>query len=147
MAVITINTWSVKILISTLVGILLATPAHAQNQCFQPDKLYNRDNVFAVNESGDVAVLRKQLVEICTCESSYSGEQPRHYEKDGETVRYGRVTPKDRGLCQINEYWHKDTAESLGWDIETPYGNIKYANHLYSKEGEYPWRYSGNCHQ
>jgi len=49
-------------------------------------------------------------------------------------------------MCQINQRYHKDTAERLGWNIETPYGNIKYANWLYERKGAYPWRASGHCH-
>jgi len=95
-----------------------------------------------------MAVLKKELEPICACESSYPGgkETPRHYEKDKTTVRYGRVTPSDTGLCQINKRINGWKADQLGYDIETPYGNIKMANYLYEKYGEMPWDASSGCH-
>jgi len=115
----------------------------------ETDKLYNRQNIYAFNSNGDKATLKKELESICACESSYPGgkETPRHYEKDKTTVRYGRVTPSDVGMCQINERINGWKADQLGYDIETPYGNIKMANYLYEKYGEMPWYASSGCHR
>lgn len=122
----------------------------AENQNFsalEVEEVYHTDTTtYAYNERGDRAVLKGELRDICRCESNSGGVYPKHYESDGVTVLSGRITPSDRGMCQINEYWHGDKALSKGYDIETPYGNIKYANDLYSRQGYYPWRYSGNCH-
>jgi len=114
----------------------------------ETDKLYNRHKVYAFNDKKEMAVLKKELEPICACESSYPGgkETPRHYEKDKTTVRYGRVTPSDTGLCQINKRINGWKADQLGYDIETPYGNIKMANYLYEKYGEMPWDASSGCH-
>lgn len=88
----------------------------------------------------------EELKRICSCESAFElGGEPQHYELDGVTVRTGRVNPDDRGMCQINAYYHRDTATSLGWDIETPEGNKKYAEWLYEREGNTPWSWSRHC--
>lgn len=130
--------------------LLLPFSAGAAGMCQikKTDKLYNRHNVYAFNDKKDKATLRKELESICACESSYPGgpEQPQHYEKDKTTVRYGRVTPNDTGLCQISKTYHEAKSNSMGYDIDTPYGNIKYANYLYRKHGETPWNASSGCH-
>lgn len=115
--------------------------------CPIPGVLYQDDGVYTYNKQGKKATLNPNLVSVCACESSYPGgkEVPRHYEKDG-AVRYGRITSGDTGLCQINEPIHGKTAEKLGWNIDTPYGNIRYANYLYRNYGEKPWTASAECH-
>lgn len=93
--------------------------------------------------------LRPELVPICACESSFEGNRygtPQQFEKDGVTVRYGRVNPEDRGMCQLNRKYHGDAAQKMGFDIETEEGNILYSNWLYSKQGAKPWGWSKGCH-
>lgn len=79
------------------------------------------------------------LVEIARCESSF-----RHLTEDGNVLR-GKVNKGDVGLMQINEYYHADTAEKLGLDLETLEGNMAYAKYLYNREGGQPWKASSNC--
>ncbi len=79
------------------------------------------------------------LLAIAQCESSF-----RHYDTDGTVLR-GAVNPADVGLMQINEKYHGDKAVELGFDLETPEGNMQYAKWLYEKEGGQPWISSSSC--
>src|SRR5690242_16818316 len=70
------------------------------------------------------------LKRIAACESSYEHKptaQPRQFEPDGTTVRYGRVDHDDTGAFQINTYYHGREARLLGYDIDTEEGNINFA--------------------
>lgn len=85
---------------------------------------------------------------MCACESSFEGTAtgtPRQFEPDGKTVRYGRVDPDDRGMCQINRRYHGEAAKALGLDLETADGNASFANHLYRTQGLTPWKWSRGC--
>lgn len=79
------------------------------------------------------------LVEIARCESTFS-----HYDKNGEIIR-GRVNKADVGVMQINEKYHLEDAEKLGYDIRTIEGNVGYAKYLYKKYGAEPWSASSPC--
>ncbi len=79
------------------------------------------------------------LIEIAYCESRF-----RQYGKDGDVLR-GEVVPEDIGVMQINEYFHKDAALKLGFDIYSLEGNLAYAKWLYEKEGSQPWKPSAKC--
>lgn len=78
------------------------------------------------------------LIEIARCESTFT-----HY-KDGKVIR-GRVDSDDIGVMQINERYHLETAEKLGYDIHTIEGNVAYAKYLYEKSGSKPWSASSPC--
>ncbi len=79
------------------------------------------------------------LVEIARCESSF-----RQLDENGKLLR-GKVNKGDVGLMQINEYYHADKAEELGFDLETLHGNMAYAKYLYDKKGTAPWISSKPC--
>ncbi len=79
------------------------------------------------------------LVEIARCESTFS-----HYDKSGNIVR-GRVNKADVGVMQINEKYHLEDSEKLGYDIRTVEGNVGYAKFLYKKYGAEPWSASSPC--
>lgn len=79
------------------------------------------------------------LVEIARCESTFA-----QFDKNGNLIR-GRVNPKDVGVMQINEKYHLETAESLGYDLHTIEGNVAYAKHLYKEQGAAPWKASSPC--
>ncbi len=79
------------------------------------------------------------LAEIAKCESRF-----KQFKKDGTLLR-GILTPADVGVMQINEYYHKATAEKLGLNIQTLEGNLKYAEYLYNKQGTQPWSASKHC--
>jgi hypothetical protein len=88
----------------------------------------------------DPLIAYPELKRIAVCESG-----GRQFNDDG-TVLAGVVNPLDRGRFQINAFYHRDTANSLGFDIETEEGNIAYAKWLYNKEGAKPWLASFACH-
>jgi hypothetical protein len=79
------------------------------------------------------------LAEVARCESQF-----RQFNKDGEVLR-GREVRQDVGVMQVNEFFHKDTAEKLGYDIYTLDGNLGYAKWLYQHQGTQPWQASAPC--
>ena len=79
------------------------------------------------------------LVEIARCESTFT-----HYDKEGDVIR-GKVDNADVGVMQINERYHLETSEKLGYDIHTVEGNVAYAKYLYEKFGSKPWNASAPC--
>lgn len=91
------------------------------------------------------AVLRAELVPICSCESTGKlGNVPTQYDKDGN-VLHGKKNPDDIGMCQINQFWNGKEATEHGWDIYTEQGNIRMANYLYETQGTTPWNSSSSC--
>lgn len=78
----------------------------------------------------------KNLKDIAYCES-----RNRQFSNDG--VLYSHTN--DVGIFQINEWYHKETAQSLGLDIGKLVDNVIYGIHLYTKEGNTPWRASLPC--
>jgi hypothetical protein len=79
------------------------------------------------------------LAEIAKCESTF-----RQVGANGQALR-GEVNKSDVGLMQVNEYYHGEKAEDLGFDLETVNGNLAYAKYLYDKEGTKPWNASKKC--
>ena len=79
------------------------------------------------------------LAEIAKCESRF-----RQVDKDGNVLR-GEVNKSDVGLMQVNEYYHGEKAEDLGFDLTSVDGNLAYAKYLYEKEGTKPWNASAKC--
>lgn len=79
------------------------------------------------------------LVQVARCESSF-----RQVDEDGKILR-GKANRSDVGLMQINEYYHKEKATSLGMNLRTIEGNMAYAKYLYDKEGLTPWASSKAC--
>ncbi len=79
------------------------------------------------------------LAEIAKCESRY-----RHYNSNGNILK-GEENSSDRGVMQINLFYHAKTAEKLGLDIHDLDDNVKYARYLYEKQGAKPWLSSSAC--
>lgn len=79
------------------------------------------------------------LIEIARCESTFV-----HYDKNGDLMR-GKANKSDVGVMQINEKYHLETAEKLGYNIHTIEGNVNYAKYLYEKYGAEPWSASSPC--
>lgn len=80
------------------------------------------------------------MVPIAKCESTF-----RHIDNQtGEPLR-GYVNNSDVGVMQINEYYHRQAAENLGYDIYTIKGNMQYARYLYQEQGTQPWQASEKC--
>lgn len=79
------------------------------------------------------------MVEVAKCESRF-----RQHDLNGDTLR-GVVNDLDRGVMQINEYYHNDDSAKFGYDILTLEGNTAYARHLFEKYGVKPWKSSMKC--
>ena len=79
------------------------------------------------------------MAEVAKCESRF-----RQYDKKGEIFR-GKVNNKDVGVMQINEHYHLERAEKLGYNIYTVAGNLAYARLLYKQQGADPWNSSSPC--
>lgn len=79
------------------------------------------------------------MVEIARCESRF-----RQHDKGGDVLR-GEVNNLDRGVMQINEFYHNEDSSKLGYDILTIEGNTAYARYLFEKYGVQPWRSSIRC--
>jgi hypothetical protein len=79
------------------------------------------------------------MIEIAKCESRF-----RQHDKDGEVLR-GEKNDLDRGVMQINEYFHNENSEKLGFNILTLEGNTSYARYLFEKYGVKPWASSSRC--
>lgn len=79
------------------------------------------------------------MIKIARCES-----RNRHFNKSGHVLR-GEKTPLDRGVMQINLYYHQKTAEKLGLDLHDIDDNVAYARYLYEKSGAKPWMSSSAC--
>ena len=79
------------------------------------------------------------MIEIAKCESRF-----RQHNSDGNVLR-GEKNILDRGVMQINEYYHNKNSEKLGYDILTLEGNTSYARHLFEKYGVKPWKSSSKC--
>ena len=79
------------------------------------------------------------LAEIARCESEF-----RHVDSKGNIIR-GEINFEDIGIMQINEFYHRDKALSLGFNIYSLEGNLAYAKWLYEKYGSTPWSYSAKC--
>ena len=79
------------------------------------------------------------MVRIASCESQF-----RQFDVDGTVLR-GKQNPLDRGLFQINEYYHLEASKRLNMDIYTLKGNMAYARHLYEQSGTTPWNWSKEC--
>ena len=79
------------------------------------------------------------LADIAGCESHF-----RQYNTNGTVLR-GEVVYEDVGLMQVNETYHKSTADKLGLDLNTMQGNLAYGRYLYDKEGSTPWNSSRGC--
>lgn len=81
----------------------------------------------------------RPLLEIARCESHY-----RQYDDNGDVLR-GNHNPRDVGIFQINERFHLEKSQELGYDIYTAEGNIRYAIWLSEKEGIGHWSASKPC--
>lgn len=80
-----------------------------------------------------------ELVNVARCESRF-----RQFDKNGRVLR-GEVNKSDLGVMQINEYYHGEKADELGFDLYTIDGNLSYARFLYDREGLTPWLSSSKC--
>ena len=99
--------------------------------------IINSKNVekFIEDYFADIPVMQK----IAYCES-----RNRHFDKNGLVLR-GEKTSLDRGVMQINLYFHGETAKKMGLDLHQIDDNVAYARYLYQKQGAKPWLSSSAC--
>ena len=90
---------------------------------------------FVADYFADIPLMKK----IAYCES-----RNRHFNKNGQVLR-GEVTNLDRGVMQINLYFHAETAKKMGLDLHDLDDNVAYARYLYEKQGAKPWMSSSAC--
>ncbi len=79
------------------------------------------------------------MIEIARCESRF-----RQYDANGKAIR-GEQNKSDRGVMQINEYYHNKSSVRFGYNIFTLKGNTSYARVLFEKYGVKPWKSSISC--
>lgn len=79
------------------------------------------------------------MAEVARCESGF-----RQHDKSGNILS-GIENSSDKGVMQVNEYYHKELSEKLGYDITTIEGNTAYARFLFEKQGLRPWKSSSPC--
>jgi len=63
------------------------------------------------------------------------------HDSNGNVLR-GIVNSADVGIFQINEKYHLDRSEKLGFDIHNAHDNIGYAMWLLKNDGTSPWNWS-----
>ncbi|MFH0803985.1 MAG: hypothetical protein V1896_00055 [Candidatus Zambryskibacteria bacterium] len=79
------------------------------------------------------------MIEIAKCESNF-----RQHDENGD-ILHGEKNNLDRGVMQINEFYHNENSDKLGYDILTLEGNTSYARVLFEKYGVKPWISSSKC--
>lgn len=82
--------------------------------------------------------LPKVMVDIARCESG-----DKQFNADGSIVK--NPTSSAQGRFQIMASLHRETAESMGMDIDTWEGNTQYAMYLYGRNGTRDWNASIHC--
>lgn len=90
---------------------------------------------FVEDYFSDIPIMTK----IAYCES-----RNRQYDSTGAVLK-GEKTPLDRGVMQINLYYHEETAKKMGLDLHNIDDNVAYARYLYEKQGVKPWMSSSKC--
>jgi hypothetical protein len=136
------------LILLSLVAVAAVSSTFASTPIIYDSGTTYEDSVSQVAEPvpEEQVLLYPELVPICGCESVGNKDAiPRHFNSDGTVLR-GHVDPRDTGMCQINTHYWLETANELGFDIETEQGNIKMANWIYDQSGPKPWKWSAGCH-
>lgn len=113
-------------------GIAVAPNTDDSIKPFRPEIALTKESLFTGYP---------KLKQICSCESGLE----QFVKGSTTTVLRGNQNPKDVGICQINEKYHKERSISLNYDINTMAGNVGYAKYLYNTEGAKPWVWSQAC--
>jgi hypothetical protein len=80
--------------------------------------------------------LGEEFVRIARCESGL-----RQFDSEGNVL----MSPtNDKGIFQIN-WVHWETAQKLGYDLDTFKGNLGYAKYLKERNGTDDWYMSSHC--
>lgn len=115
--------------------IVETIPQRVKSEDYQPITDSKNVERFINDYFADIPI----MIEIAKCES-----RNRHLDKNGEILK-GEITPLDRGVMQINLYYHENTAEKMGLDVHNLDDNVAYARYLYEKQGARPWMSSSKC--
>lgn len=70
------------------------------------------------------------------------------YKTKGNNKNYNKQGvwwSSDIGWWQINDYYHKDTALKMGFDINNEWDNLEYGFILLEEQGTAPWDASKYC--
>lgn len=111
-----------------------AQPKKIVSEDYQPITDSKNVERFINDYFADIPIMAK----IAKCESRY-----RQY-KNGEVLQ-GEQNSLDRGVMQINLYYHEKTAAELELDLHDIDDNVAYARYLYEKQGVKPWMSSSPC--
>lgn len=111
------------------------TSIEVKSEDYQPISDSKNVEKFVEDYFADIPVMAK----IAYCES-----RNRHLDKNGQILK-GEKTPLDRGVMQINLYFHEETATKMGLDLHDLDDNVAYARYLYEKQGVKPWMASSKC--
>ena len=106
-----------------------------KSEDYQPISDSKNVEKFIGDYFSDIPIMAK----IAKCES-----RNRHLDKNGNILK-GEKTPLDRGVMQINLYYHQETAVKMGLDLHNIDDNVAYARYLYEKYGAKPWMSSSHC--
>ena len=116
--------------------LLPSSPAEAQ---IAPQTKVSSLSEVIHQEADKNAINADLALEIANCESGV-----RQFNSDGSVLQ-GKLHPPDTGVFQINKKVHLETAQKLGYDLDTSLGNIGYAMYLLKNEGTKPWSASQTC--
>ena len=88
----------------------------------------------------EVVVIDRTLEAIVYCESRGNPNAVNYnYDEDGV------IWSEDRGLAQINNYFHQEIMMKLGLDYYDPIDNWQYTKILFKEQGTKPWKASQFC--
>jgi hypothetical protein len=115
--------------------VIVVQPKDVRSESYEP--LTDPKNVerFLKDYFADMPIMAR----IAKCES-----RNRHFDSNGQVLK-GEKTPLDRGVMQINLYYHEATAEKMGLDVHNIDDNVAFARYLYEKYGAKPWMSSSAC--
>ncbi len=91
-------------------------------------------------ESRKAGIDPNLATKIAFCESTH-----RQFKEGTDIPLRGIVNSRDVGVFQINERFHLQKSQDLGFDIYTLEGNVGYALWLLGQEGSRHWNASRPC--
>ena len=86
------------------------------------------------------SVDKNLVMSIIKCESQFNGNAVNHNKLDN-----GTIWSTDKGLWQINDYFHKETMKKLGLDIDNQWDSLEYGFILLKSQGTSVWGASKKC--
>lgn len=117
----------------TLLLVATSTPVEAPKPPLDSTEAIRQEIVTVFGKDAEI------MLKVAECESS-----GRQFNKDG-TVITGVENNLDKGLFQINLFYHEETATKMGLDVHKPHDNILFAKYLFNKNGLSDWKASKPC--